>query len=138
MPLLTSDAKSPHQVIFGHAGARLATVRDDRWKLHVLAPGSHKPMSADTKWIDPRGPDGVTILAPYEQSHPSEYPGLDTGDPPKAMMLFDLKNDPSEQRDVSAQHPEMVERLKRLYDEMNKDVPAATTPRARIGSSGSP
>ena len=39
MPLLTGDAKSPHAAVFGQQGARLATVRDDRWKLHVvLAP----------------------------------------------------------------------------------------------------
>src|SRR3954469_227189 len=37
-PLLTSAAKSPHEVIFGHQGPRLATVRDARWKLHVIAP----------------------------------------------------------------------------------------------------
>ena len=64
------------------------------------------------KWIDPRGPDGVTILAPYEQSQPSDYPGLRTGDPTKALSLFDLVNDPGEQRDVSAQNPEVVARLR--------------------------
>src|SRR6185436_9797876 len=33
LPLLTSDALSPHDVLFGHAGPRLATVRDAPWKL---------------------------------------------------------------------------------------------------------
>jgi len=121
LPLLTSDAKSPHAAIFGHAGARLATVRDERWKLHVLAPPAHKPVAPDQKWIDPRGPDGVTILAPYEQNHPSEFPGLNTGDAPKPMMLFNLENDPGEQHDVASQHPDIVARLKRVYDEMDKD-----------------
>ena len=125
-PLLTSDAKSPHPVIFGHAGARLAMVRDERWKLHVVAPAARRPVASNEKWIDPRGPDGVTILAPYEQFHPGQYPGLESGDPPKPMMLFDLQNDPGEQHDVSAQHPEIVERLKHLYDEMNKEASAAT------------
>lgn len=123
MPLLTSDAKSPHEVIFGHAGPRLAVVRDARWKLHVLKAGGPKSMPPDARWIDPRGPDGVTILAPYEQAHPSQYPGLETGDEPKPMMLFDLQTDPGEQHDVAAAHPDIVARLKSLYDVTNKDVP---------------
>jgi uncharacterized sulfatase len=131
MPVLTADAPSPHEVIFGHAGPRLACVRDARWKLHVLAPGGRKPLPPDEKWIDPRAPDGVTILAPYEQCHPSQYPGLETGDAPKPMMLFDLKRDPGEQHDVAAEHPEVVARLKRAYDEMLKDLPAAAPPKRK-------
>src|SRR5207247_7741491 len=97
-------AKSPDEVIFGQQGARLSTVRDARWKLHILAPGGglasvfkNKP---GERWIDQRGPDGVTILAPYEQAQPNEHPGLSTGDEPKPMQLFDLQADPGEQHDV--------------------------------------
>ncbi len=124
MPLLTSNAKSPHEAVFGHQGPRLATVRDARWKLHVFPPSDMrlKP-GPDGRWIDPRGPDGVTILAPYEQYQPSDYPGLRSGDKAKAMMLFDLQSDPGEQKDVAAQHPEIVARLKAIYDQTNKDVP---------------
>ena len=75
------------------------------------------------RWIDPRGPDGVTILAPYEQYQPSEHPGLVSGDAARPMQLFDLRSDPGEQHDVAAQHPEIAKRLKALYDEMNQDVP---------------
>lgn len=123
MPLFTADAKSPHEVIFGHLGPRLAVVRDGRWKLHVLKPGGRKSMKPDEEWIDPRGPDGVTIIAPYEQAHPSQFPGLETGDEPKPMMLFDLRNDPGEQHDVASAHPDIVARLKALYDATNRDVP---------------
>jgi uncharacterized sulfatase len=121
LPLFTSDAKSPHEVIFGQQAARLATVRDARWKLHVLKPGiglaaSYKPGDHKT---DPRAPDGVTILAPYEQATPDQIPGLMTGDAPAPMQLFDLQNDPGEQHDVAAQHADIVERLKKAFDEMN-------------------
>jgi uncharacterized sulfatase len=127
LPLLTSDAKSPHEAILGAQGPRLAVVRDKRWKLHVLPPRDNflaldKP---GERWIDPRGPDGVTILAPYEQYQPSAHPGLSTGDAPRAMQLFDLEADPGEQHDVAAQHPEVVARLKSLYDATNRDVPPA-------------
>ncbi|MBL9131487.1 MAG: sulfatase-like hydrolase/transferase, partial [Verrucomicrobiaceae bacterium] len=125
LPLLTGDAKSPHEFIFGQQNSRLACVRDARWKLHVLRPGGglagiYKP---GQKYVDPRGPDGVTILAPYEQAQPSEHPGVQTGDAPKVMQLFDLQNDPAEQHDLAAQHPEEVKRLQAAYDAMNKDVP---------------
>lgn len=124
LPLLTSNTKSPHQVILGQQGAELATIRDGRWKLHVL-PGRDRivaPLKAGERWVDPRGPDGVTIIAPYEQSQPTEHPGLKTGDAPHAMQLFDLEADPGEQHDVTEQHPEVVARLKQAYDELAKEM----------------
>ncbi len=126
MPLFTSNAKSPHEGILGHQGPKLATVRDARWKLHVLAPRDmflafDKP---GQRWIDARAPDGVTILAQHEQYQPGEHPGLRAGIAPKAMQLFDLQNDPGEQRDVAIKNPDVVARLKKLFDAMNKDVPA--------------
>jgi cob(I)alamin adenosyltransferase len=39
------------------------------------------------------------------------------------MQLFDLQADPGEQQDVTAQHPDEVQRLKAAYDALNKDVP---------------
>jgi uncharacterized sulfatase len=116
MPLFTSDAKSPHEVIIGVQGPNLATVRDERWKLHVLAgrDGFKNLEKPGERWIDPRGPDGVTILAPYEQAQPSEHPGLRTGDAPKPMQLFDLQTDPGEQ------HADVVARLKKAFDEINQ------------------
>jgi arylsulfatase A-like enzyme len=133
MPLFTSDAKSPHEAILGAQGARLATIRDARWKLHVLPPrdGFMALDKPGERWIDPRGPDGVTILAPYEQIQPSEHPGLRTGDPPRAMQLFDLQNDPGEQRDVAVQHPDVVSRLKRLFDAASADLVAQPSSRVK-------
>lgn len=123
MPLFTSStAKSAHPAIFGAQGAQLTTVRDGRWKLHVLP--AKDPFLGPTKrggpWTDPRGPDGQTILAPLEQPQPNEYPGVHTGVAPAAMQLFDLKTDPAEQVDVAKEHPEVVARLKQLFDEATK------------------
>ncbi len=123
-PLLMSDAKSPHQAIIGCQRQNPATVRDARWKLHVI-PANGRPSrpQSEAKWIDPRAPDGVTILAPYEQPQPIEYPGSSAGDEPAAMQLFDLSTDPGEQHDVAAAHPDVVKRLKAEFDAVAKDLP---------------
>ena len=102
-------------------------MRDGRWKLHVLPSADIGPSAnPGERWVDPRGPDGVTILAPYEQCQPAEYPGVRTGDETRAMSLFDLENDPAEQHDVAAAHPDVVARLRERYDRMVKDLPAPT------------
>jgi uncharacterized sulfatase len=124
LPLLTSDARSPHEFVFGQQGSKLACVRDARWKLHIIpGTGMNLKPGPDGRWLDPRAPDGVTILAPFEQYNLDAYPGLKTGDTPGRMQLFDLQNDPAEQHDVTAAHPDEVNRLKSAYDAMNKDVP---------------
>jgi hypothetical protein len=76
----------------------------------------------DGKWVDPRGPDGVTILAPFEQARPNEHPGVLGGDPGKAGSLFDLDADPAEARDVAAENPQEVERLRALYRELQREL----------------
>lgn len=121
LPLLTGDAPSPHEAIFGH---RLASIRDARWKLHVVPANEMrlKP-GTDGRWIDPRAPDGVTILAPYEQYQPSDHPGLQSGAAPAPMQLFDLRADPGEQRDVATEFPNEVARLGALRDAAAKGFP---------------
>jgi len=106
------------------SGARLAAVRSGRWKLHVRPPGrpDYMDQRAPGQWVDPRGPDGVTILAPMEQYGPDAMPGVDSGAPPTPMMLFDLAADPAEQRDVAAQHPGVVRRLQALVDEAERQA----------------
>ncbi len=129
MPMLRSgNAQSPHDAIFGMQGTNLATIRSGKWKLHVRSPGPTPNRDGD--WVDPRGPDGVTILAPYEQAQPSEYPGVTGGDKPKTMMLFDIESDPAEQHDLSDKHPEIVKRLKAAFDKTLAEVPEFKSPRS--------
>jgi uncharacterized sulfatase len=117
-PVLTEGADSPHAALFSMQGRDLMTVRRGRWKLHVRSPGATGVHWKVKNWIDPRGPDGVTILAPYEQYQPEDYPGADGGDEGRAMMLFDLQSDPAEQHDVAAEHPDVVRDLKARFDAM--------------------
>jgi len=123
-PLMSGDSPSPHEAIYAMAGPRLATIRSGRWKLHVRSPGPETRYLKDPSgWVDPRGPDGVTLIAPFEQPRPNQYPGLLSGDPPRHGMLFDLESDPGEQHDVASQHPEVVTRLKALFDKLEAEVP---------------
>ncbi len=128
LPLLqNAGAPSPHEAIFGMQGQFLATIRSGPWKLHVRSPG--QPMMGNLtpeekrSWIDPRGPDGVAILAPYEQAKPDQHPGLLTGDEPRAMMLFNLDTDRGEQHDVAQEHPEIVARLLAQFNAVKDSMP---------------
>ena len=47
---------------------------------------------------------------------------MSSGDGPRPMMLFNLERDPQEQHDVAAEHPDVVERLKRLFDHESESV----------------
>jgi N-acetylgalactosamine-6-sulfatase len=128
LPLLGGE-KSPHEVLFSSKGEEVATVRSGKWKLHLLAPSppNEKVWRPEEKWVDPRGPDGVRILAPFEQAHPSQFPGITPGRPFTLPALFDLEADREEQHDVAAAHPEIVERLKALAERHAAELRADPT-----------
>lgn len=114
LPVLTGSARSPHEALIGMRGDTLATVRCGPWKLHLVPPaaGMMKLFKPGDPWTDPRRPDGVRILAPYEQAHPSQFPGVQTGDTFSDVGLFNLETDPAEQHNVAGKHPEIVQRLR--------------------------
>ena len=132
IPMFKSRSEeSPHEAIYGMSGRNLAVIRSGKWKLHVLNPGPFNminlPIEEARKRVNRRAPDGVTIIAPFEQADPSEYPGIRTGVEPSTMMLFDMENDSAEQVNVAQDHPEVVTRLKALFDKTKaemKDTPA--------------
>ncbi len=125
LPVLTAPgAPSPHEAIFAMVGGRLHTVRSGKWKLHVRTPRPSRLADGyiENSWRR-RAPDGTTIIAPHEQPYPTQYPGVISGDAPKEMMLFDLESDPSEQHDIADSHPDVVNRLKALFDEVDVETP---------------
>jgi len=132
--LVESKTPSPHDAIFGMQGGFLACVRSGKWKLHVRSPGPLRfsNLSRDEleHWVDPRGPDGVILLAPFEQPKPTQHPGLTTGAEPKTMMLFDLEVDRGEQVDVAAKHPEVVAKLLASFERTQAQVPVFPTPKS--------
>jgi len=114
MPWFEGSAPPAERPLFAMHDSRLVSVQRGRHKLHLHVPGVGslaRYREQPAEWVDPRGPDGVTILAPYEQARPDAVPGLTTGDRPAGMMLVDLQADPAEQHDIAAAHPEVVRAL---------------------------
>lgn len=130
--LQDSNAESPHEAIYGMQGLNLSTIRMGKWKLHVRNPGplrfSNLSPEELANYVDPRGPDGVILLAPFEQSPPTAHPGATTGDSPQAMMLFNLEEDRAEQQNVADQNPEVVQKLLSQFRKMEKQVPEFKAP----------
>jgi uncharacterized sulfatase len=109
--LKSSTGKIPQRELFSFFDSKLQTVRSGKWKLHILSPERTPGLPSDSTWVDPVWPDGVTIIAQNEQPKANQFPWIKTGVPAGELLLFDLENDPSEQVNVAAQHPEIVKRL---------------------------
>ncbi|MDA7641132.1 hypothetical protein N8787_05775, partial [Opitutaceae bacterium] len=107
------------RAVYAWNGKNLMSARKGRWKLHQTAPRARPRGKQDEVWIDNRGPDGITLIAPFEQSQLWEYPSPpDTAAtaPSRAMQLFDMETDPWEQVDVTKNHPDIVANLKALME----------------------
>jgi arylsulfatase A-like enzyme len=112
-PLLMaqSGAKSPHEAYYFYWGGELQAIRSGPWKLHF--PHEYRSMEGQ-----PPGSGGKP--GPYKTS---------TID----LALFDLSADPGESRDLTAQHPEIVERLQTLAETARRDLGDTTTRRQGEG-----
>jgi uncharacterized sulfatase len=129
-PLLISEgASSQHEFLLSMHRNRLMTVHSDPWKLHVHAPPAYRRPHNLESWKDKRRPDGLTLIAPYEQSNPGHYPGSTNGEAPRDGMLFHTVSDPGETADVSGQHPSVVQRLEGYARSVMADLPELAPPR---------
>jgi len=93
--LAKAGAKSPHESFLYYVGDRLHAVRSGRWKLKV-----------------------PTTLA-------EEFAGYVNVANPETMIpraLYDLENDPGEQKSVLADHPDVARRLQAMIEAARKDL----------------
>ncbi len=99
-PLISGEenARSPHEAYYFYYGRQLQAIRSGRWKLHF--PHKYRTMAGR-----PGGSGGI----------PEKYSQASIG-----KELFDLQNDIGESTDVSAEHPEVVERLTELANGMRE------------------
>lgn len=86
-----------HDVLYYYNGLSLEVVRDRKWKLHL-------PREPHTRvyWAKTPGCEGMTQL--------------------KTPVLYDLEEDVGERTDVSAQHPDVVERMLTLAQKARAEL----------------
>jgi arylsulfatase A len=115
-PLVSGEAgaQNPHEAYYFYWGSELHAVRMGRWKLHF--PHSYRTLAGR-----PGGTGGQP--APYEQAK-------------IGLALFDVENDPGETTDVTAQHPEVVSKIKELADRMRAELGDSATGQKGSGVRG--
>ena len=93
-----SGARTPHEAYYCYWGRELQAVRSGKWKLHL-------PHAYVTP--DPAGGGGQPgNMAKREIT----------------QALYDLESDPAETKDVAAENPEVVQRLKKLAEAARDDL----------------
>jgi len=99
-PLIAGEpgARSPHEALFFYWGQQLQAIRSGPWKLHVAHP---YPVP------DPPGQGGARGRMRTDKI---------------GRALFNLDVDVGETTEVSAQHPDVVERLEALMEECRADL----------------
>jgi arylsulfatase len=116
-PLIAGEkgAQNPHDAYFSYyhqSQLQAVTSGDGRWKLYL-------PHSFRTLAGRPGGKDGIP--AKYEEAKV------------EAPELYDLKNDVSETKNVSAANPEIVQRLLALAEQARADLGDTLTQRKGSG-----
>ena len=93
-------ARSPHDALYFYWNDSLEAVRSGKWKMHF--PHSYRTLGSN------EGGKG---------GQPVKYGEADTG-----LALFDLLKDPGETQDVSAEHADVVARLKEIARRFDEDL----------------
>lgn len=108
--------KTDHKPIFTLHRDKVMTIRHGDWKLFLNKPKYYKGVDRAYKisW-DKRGPDGTTIIAPMEQYNPNAYPGVKPMDFKEFPLLFNLKEDQWETKNVAKDHPSKIREMQEAY-----------------------
>jgi arylsulfatase A-like enzyme len=115
-PLIAGEpnAKSPHEAYYFYWGKQLQAVRMGRWKLHF--PHDYRTLAGR-----PGGHDGLPV--PYQQAK-------------IGLSLFDVEQDPGETRDLAAEHPDVVAKIRTLADRMRDELGDIKQPGAGVREPG--
>lgn len=96
-----ADGQSPRESFYCYyGGGQLQAVRDGRWKLHF-------PHSYNSMKLGKPGSGGVSGKAKGSKTE---------------LELYDLENDLGETQNVLNQHPDVVDRLKKMGDEARREL----------------
>jgi len=108
-----------HSPVFSMHNSEIMSIRKGDYKLFIKKPRYNR-LPAD--WVDPRGPDGITILAQMEQATPDQYPGIIPEMPENEIQLFNLRKDPTESTDLAKEYPALVDELMNDYLEFEESL----------------
>lgn len=108
-----------HAPVFSMHNDQIMSVRKGEYKLFLEKP-RYKRKALDA--VDPRRPDGTTILAPFEQATWDQYPGVVPEEPPSRIQLFHLSADRTESRELSESMPEKVKELMDEYERFKRSI----------------
>ncbi|MCB1226283.1 MAG: sulfatase-like hydrolase/transferase [Verrucomicrobiales bacterium] len=95
-----------------------AAIRRGRWKLRW--PGSADTLKKDSARDNPSYQRGIVM--PHWEMPLDRQLDAGTTEPQPAPKLYDLENDPAEQRDVAAQNPQVVQELTAIHDAWFREV----------------
>jgi uncharacterized sulfatase len=115
--------KVEHKPIFTMRQQTIRTIRKGDWKLFLEKPRFYRPVDLEN-WSDFRAPDGETIIAPFEQATPAQYPGIKPEKMEGDIFLFNLKEDISEMHNLADEHPEIVNELRKEYEAFLATLPS--------------
>jgi arylsulfatase len=134
LPLLEgrSGATSPHEALYFYAGEELQAVRSGDWKLHVAheyltpaGPPRSDGKPANFEHMKPEGMDASGIRGIASRHGYKVVPA--------PAALYNLREDPGEARDVSADHPDVVRRLEALAEKARAELGDTLTGRKGSG-----
>jgi arylsulfatase len=115
------DLRAPHEALFFYAGEELHAVRSGEWKLHFAhpyltnlgAPGrGGKPSGHGTYVPKPITDSSMDAIASRHGQKVARLP----------LSLFNLRADPGETKDLSAERPEVVARLGRQAEAIRAEL----------------
>jgi arylsulfatase len=119
-------ARPPHETLFFYSGAELQAVRSGPWKLHfahtylttAAEPGRNgKPSNwgkLAPKSITQSGVEGIASRHGYRVEK-------------LELSLFNLDDDPGEQRNIAVAHPDIVQKLSSAAEGMRRELGDALT-----------
>jgi len=115
------DETEPHEALYLYAGEELHAVRSGPYKLHLAHPylttaGEPGRGGKPSEW-GKGAPRSITdsSMDAIASRHGQKVAQIE-------LSLFDLSADPGETTDVSASHPDVVERLLGLAERMREDL----------------
>ncbi|HZE99362.1 MAG TPA: sulfatase [Planctomycetota bacterium] len=134
LPILEGrpGAASPHEALYFYAGEELQAVRSGDWKLHFaheyLTPAGPPRSDGKPANFEHMKPEGMDVSGIRGIASRHGYRVEKT-----AAALYDVRRDPGETKDVSAEHPDLVRRLEALAEKARAVLGDALTGRKGSG-----